>query len=143
MRIEPGEAARLMAEEGYVYLDVRTIGEWATGHPPGSRNVPYSLAEAGGLQPNPLFLPLVRALFGPSQGLVVACAAGRRSQGALRDLRQAGYERAVELGSGFSGVKDPFGRLLTPGWRDLGLPVAHDLEAGSYQALLEAAGLTA
>ena len=39
-RIDPEEALRLLREEGYSYLDVRSIPEFEDGHPEGAFNVP-------------------------------------------------------------------------------------------------------
>ena len=39
-RISPEEARDLMDKEGYVYLDVRSVPEFAAGHPTGAYNIP-------------------------------------------------------------------------------------------------------
>ena len=40
--ISPQDAHDLMTREGYTYVDVRTEGEFANGHPEGAVNVPIA-----------------------------------------------------------------------------------------------------
>ena len=68
-------------------IDVRTAEEFATGHAPGSVNVP--LAE---------LLHRVSEL-DPKQRLIVCCASGARSGVARRLLRRKGFERVLNAGS--------------------------------------------
>jgi rhodanese-related sulfurtransferase len=121
--VSPREAYDLMVRDGYVYLDVRTATEFAEGRPPGARNVPYALPSAVGLTPNPTFVAEVTASFTPETKLVVGCASGVRSRDAARLLHEAGFREVIEQRAGMLGVRDPFGRLREPGWRELGLPV--------------------
>ena len=68
---------------GAVLLDVRTEGEYAAGHVPGSRNIPLDrIGEAALDRETPLF---------------VYCRSGARSSQACAILRQRGYE-AVNIG---------------------------------------------
>lgn len=68
---------------GAVLLDVRTEGEYAAGHVPGSRNIPLDrIGEAALDREAPLF---------------VYCRSGARSSQACAVLRQRGYE-AVNIG---------------------------------------------
>lgn len=129
--VSPREAYELMVREGYVYLDVRTVTEFAESHPRGARNVPYALPSSAGLAPNPDFLAEVTSSLTPDTKLVVGCATGVRSRDAARLLREAGFAEVVEQRAGMLGVRDPFGRLRERGWRDEGLPV--DEEAGEQE----------
>lgn len=135
-RVSPGEAARLIEDEGYVYLDVRTPEEFVLGHPRGAYNVPSHAQGPHGLGENPDFVRVVRAAFSLDAKLVVGCQTGSRSQDASALLAEAGYA-VVEQRAGFGGVRDPFGRVTERGWRALGLPSADEpLPGHDYAALL-------
>ena len=58
--IMPDEAARRMDEEGYVYIDVRSIPEFEQNHPDPAVNIPILHADlrTGQMIPNPDFLQL-------------------------------------------------------------------------------------
>jgi len=116
-RVSPQEADALVKEEGHVYLDVRSIPEFDAGHPAGAYNIPLMHATPSGMRPNPDFLSVVL----------------RAAQGLL----DAGFETVVDQRAGFHGIRDPFGQLKEPGWRDAGLDVATDAEPSrAYEALL-------
>ncbi len=66
--------------QGAVLLDVRTPGEFASGHLPGALNIPV------GDLPNRL------AELPENQGVVLYCASGARSGRAASFLRERGYE---------------------------------------------------
>jgi rhodanese-related sulfurtransferase len=139
-RISAREAHALMLEQGYLYLDVRTEEELALGHPQGAYNVPIRLRSPQGQQENSEFLRVVRAAFLAEQKLIVGCSSGKRSLIAARKLLEAGYSLVVEQREGYDGRRDPFGRMLEPGWRAAGLPCATDSEAGhDYRSLLNRA----
>jgi rhodanese-related sulfurtransferase len=122
-RVPPREAKRLIDEEGYTYLDVRSEQEWQAGHAAGSLNVPLAFLQPGrGLVPNPDFVSVCEALFGKDAPLLVGCKSGGRSQRAVQVLQQAGFRNAVDLQGGFGGETDGFGRTVTPGWAAEGLP---------------------
>lgn len=135
-RVAPSEAFRLMTEEGYVYIDVRSEPEFAGGHPEGAYNVPIAQPGPMGMRPNPEFLAVVRAVFGRDARLVVGCKTGVRSHRAAEMLLLDGYEHVIDQRAGFSGAVDPFGRLVEPGWKQAGLPVSQvAVEGRSYPAL--------
>ena len=136
-RVGPQDAARMLAEEGYVYLDVRSVPEFEQGHPEGAYNIPFLHMQEGGMQPNEAFVAQVRAAFTPETKLLLGCAAGARSLSAAEQLLEAGFRDVVDQRAGFGGVKDPFGRVTDPGWQALGLPVAFDAEAGRAYADLQ------
>ncbi len=125
-QITPREAkTRLDAGPGTVYLDVRTTQEFAAGHAPGAVNVPVALMDParGGMAPNPGFLAAVQSRFGPDQKLVVGCAAGGRSQRACEILQHSGFTALSNIRGGFSGMRDPSGRMIENGWTQEGFPV--------------------
>lgn len=123
-RISAREANEKILAEGYVYLDVRTEGEFEGGRPAGSFNVPIAVAGRGGMVLNEHFLAVVTANFPLETRFVVGCQSGVRSQRASAMLEDAGYEDVVEQRAGWGGAKDPFGRVLEKGWAAESLPSA-------------------
>ena len=93
-RVSPDEALALMQEEGYVYLDVRSVPEFEAGHPEGAYNVPLLDMGPQGMTPNPAFLQVVQAHFPKDAKLVVGCKAGGRSLSAASLLEANGYTLA-------------------------------------------------
>lgn len=139
-RIPPAEAHRLVTEEGYLYLDVRSEPEFAGGHPVGAHNVPLLHAGKAGMEPNAEFLPVVEALYARDTKLVIGCRTGHRSLDAAARLLAAGYTAIVEQRAGVDGARDPFGQLLEAGWVEAGLPMEAESAGGSYAALRRKAG---
>jgi rhodanese-related sulfurtransferase len=140
-RVSAREAARLMAEEGYVYLDVRSLGEFAAGHPTGAYNVPIVIESpiGYGLVPNQEFLDVVRANFAPDAAIVVGCRTSGRSAHAQQVLAAHGYRNVVLNQGGFEAARGPGG--MEPGWARCGLPVSVEPEPGrSYADLHERIG---
>ncbi len=129
-RVSPQEAQQLIAEQGYVLLDVRSVPEFEAGHPEGAYNVPLNHAGPSGMAPNPEFLKVVEANFPRDTKLVVACKAGGRSIKAAQALLEAGYADVIDQRAGWSGAADPFGKGLEPGWQACGLPTAVSAEPG-------------
>jgi rhodanese-related sulfurtransferase len=125
--------AKALLDQGYQYLDVRSEPEFEAGHPPGAFNVPLLRARDTGLETNEDFLSVVRARFPVTQPVVVGCKTGGRSRRALEILEAAGYEQLVELGPGWDGKRDAFGRQQ-PGWCRSGLPVECGQPAGRCYA---------
>ncbi len=85
-KIAPAEAKRLVSEGAFL-LDVRTPGEFGSGHIPGAKNIPVSdLAE--------------RLAEVPSDKVVVVyCASGMRSASAKRILTRSGRKTVHDLGA--------------------------------------------
>ena len=134
-RISPEEARDLMDKEGYVYLDVRSVPEFAAGHPAGAYNVPLLDVGPAGMAPNPDFVTVVEKNFPRDARLVVGCKAGGRSAKAAAALEQAGFTNVVDQRNGYDGTPTPAGGV-EPGWRPKGLPTSTDPVAGrSYDAL--------
>ena len=138
-RLTPSEAAQLVNEQGYAYLDVRTEQEFALEHAAGAYNVPLEQATPAGRKPNPDFLAVVSAAFARDRGLVVGCQTGARSRRAAEALLQAGFSCVVEQRAGHGGTRDAFGRPAEQGWRAAGMPVASRPEPGHDYAALRAA----
>ena len=121
-RIPPSEAAGLL-EQGWTYLDVRSIPEFEQGHPPGAANIPLLHFQGGRMVPNADFQRVVEAAFAKDARVVVGCKAGGRSRQAAALMEAAGYTNLVEMAGGFHGEQDAFGRVAIPGWQPQGLPV--------------------
>jgi hypothetical protein len=73
-RITPEAALDLMEKQGYVYVDVRSIPEFAQGHPEGAYNVPLQHLGPAGMTPNPDFMSVMQKAF-PRDALVLGCKA--------------------------------------------------------------------
>jgi rhodanese-related sulfurtransferase len=119
----PDAYETLQRDPTAVYLDVRTPEEFAAGHPAGAINVPVAFFRAGGTSPNPDFVGAVQRLVPPATPLLVGCQTGGRSQRGAELLVAAGYADVGNVRGGFGGTRDDTGRVVTPGWRDAGLPV--------------------
>ena len=121
-RVTPPEAAALLAE-GWSYLDVRSIPEFDSGHPPGAANIPLLHFAGGRMAPNADFQKVVEAVYPRDTKLVVGCKAGGRSLQATALLEAVGYTSVVDMRGGFHGESDGMGRLSCAGWAAEGLPV--------------------
>ena len=82
------ERARELIKQGGLLLDVRSPGEFASGHLDGARNVP--IGEIG---------QHTSELGDSSRPIVVYCASGARSAMAKRTLRSAGFSSVYNLGA--------------------------------------------
>jgi rhodanese-related sulfurtransferase len=134
-RVTPPEAAALL-EEGWSYLDVRSIPEFEGGHPAGAANVPLLHFNNGRMLPNPDFQRVVTANFAKDVKLVVGCKAGGRSLQAAGLLEAAGYTSVVDMRGGFHGEHDAMGRLACAGWAESNLPVEISAPAEKTYAAL-------
>lgn len=121
--VTPEEALALMQNEGYSYLDVRSVPEFEAGHPEGAWNVPLVHMSTFGPQPNPDFLSAIERTFARDAPLIIGCRSGSRSRQAAALLESAGFRNMVHLGPGFEGRPNFWGQL-EPGWRPKGLPVS-------------------
>ncbi len=88
--VSPIEATLLMNREDAIVLDVRDQGEYAQGHVPNARHFPLAdlsrrSAELEKFKGRPLIL---------------CCASGSRSSGAVSQLKKAGFERLYNLRGG-------------------------------------------
>jgi rhodanese-related sulfurtransferase len=129
-RVDPDEASELL-EQGWSYLDVRSVAEFAEGHAPGAWNIPLLDFEPGqGLKPNTNFLGEVLETFDLNQPLVIACKSGGRSARAAAILAESGFTTVVDMRGGFYGEVDQSGVVSCPGWAQRGLPVTSGDEPG-------------
>jgi rhodanese-related sulfurtransferase len=134
-RISPEEARALMDDEGYAYIDVRSVPEFEQGHPRGAYNIPLAHLGPAGMTPNFDFLAVAQKTFPKDAKLVVGCKSGGRSLQAAMMLISSGYTNVVDQRCGFSGGLDASGRP-EPGWGPKGLPAATEAETGrSYDEL--------
>lgn len=112
-RVSVAEAKELIAREGFTYLDVRDVDEFAEGHPEGAYNVPFLFHASG---ENREFVSVCERVFGRDRKLIVGCKSGVRSLRAAALLFQNGFVHLVDLRAGFSGRKSPFGETIEAGW---------------------------
>lgn len=135
-RVSPAEADDLVRNQGYVYVDVRSIPEFDAGHPSNAYNVPLMHQTPSGMQPNADFMRVMSAVFPKDAKLVLGCRSGNRSLHAAQLLIRAGYEEVVDQRAGTAGARDPFGRLQEPGWEAAGLEIGTEAHPErSYEAL--------
>jgi rhodanese-related sulfurtransferase len=118
-RVSPEEAKHLIDDEGFVYVDVRSLPEFEAGHPTGAYNVPLMHQAPTGMTPNPDFLGVMEKSFPKTAKLVVGCKAGGRSARAAAVLESAGFTDVVDQKAGYEGPSP-----LEPGWRPKGLPTS-------------------
>jgi rhodanese-related sulfurtransferase len=124
-------------------LDVRTPDEYLfVGHPTMAWNVPLALQtyqwDAKGkslpMKPNPEFVAQAKALFEPSDTLLVICRSGTRSAKAVDALAKEGFKQAWNIVDGVEGdlVNDPqspqHGKRMKNGWKNAGLPWTYELD---------------
>jgi E3 ubiquitin-protein ligase RNF13 len=120
--LDPTAAKALLDDgTGWVYVDVRTTGEFDQGHPAGARNVPLFVGTPPRMALNPEFLAVMLANFKKDAKLVMGCASGMRSAKACEVLANAGFRELVNMSGGFVGARDPLGRV-EKGWSGLGFP---------------------
>jgi rhodanese-related sulfurtransferase len=143
-QITPTDAQNMLEKDPkIIYLDVRTVPEFMAGHPQRGINIPVIFFDqARQPAPNPDFLTVVEANIAKDAQIIVGCQAGMRSQRAAEILTQAGYTNVSNMQGGFGGARDQAGRVVTPGWQELGLPVSTDNGEGvSYTSLAAKAGV--
>jgi len=92
-----GEELQKMVKEnkGVVILDVRTIGEFRSGHIPKSKNIPVQELSSK-----------VSSLDSyKDDEVIVYCASGARSASAARSLSKSGFNKVYNLNGGVSSYK--------------------------------------
>lgn len=139
-RVSPEEAARLVREEGYTYVDVRSEPEYAAGHPAAAVNVPFLHAGPAGMTPNPDFQSVMEGLYPRDAKLLLGCKSGGRSLKAAQALLTAGYSDVVDQRAGFEGARNAFGKVVESGWATAGLPVERETPGGTYAELKAKSG---
>jgi len=136
--ISPEEAKRLLDAGNAVYLDVRTVPEFAAGHAVGAINVPVAIMNPamGRMELNAEFVRVVEANITRETSVIVGCKSGQRSAAAIEILQQVGYSQLTNLAGGFGGIHDPSGQVLQEGWSTLGYPMERGAPDGaSYESL--------
>lgn len=83
-----GSKARELVASGALLVDVRSPGEFGSGHIEGAKNIPVSdlaarMGELGSDRAKPI---------------VVYCASGMRSASAAGALKRAGFQQVFDLG---------------------------------------------
>jgi rhodanese-related sulfurtransferase len=136
--VTPQQAHDILTNDpSAVYIDVRTEGEFANGHPLGAVNIPVAFPDPErGMMVNSDFVRVVEANFPREKKIILGCQAGPRSTSAANMLQQVGFHDVSNLLGGFGGMRDPTGKISAPGWASSGLPVSnHNGEGVSYQSL--------
>jgi len=128
-------------QSGDTYVDVRSVPEFAQGHPSGALNVPLLHADerTRQMQPNAEFVAVMRANFKPDAPLLIGCQAGVRSLHACQALEAAGFTNLTNVLGGYAGS-----RMGDAGWAQAGLPVETSTPEGhDYASLQDTARRTA
>ncbi len=131
--------AHALQQSGSAYVDVRSTGEFADGHPAGAVNVPIFEPDedTGQMTPNTDFIRVMQASFAPDAPLLIGCQVGGRAVRAAQALASFGFTDVSVVRGGFGGARDAMGRVVDPGWAEAGLPVTTGATAGeAYRDLL-------
>jgi rhodanese-related sulfurtransferase len=119
---------RIASDGDATYVDVRTVAEFAAGHPRGQViNVPIEFyhPKTGAAHPNASFELVMRHAVAMNQALIVGADDGPRAARAADVLRQIGFTEVAVMSAGIGG------------WRASGLPVTGFNAPGtSYVSLL-------
>jgi rhodanese-related sulfurtransferase len=127
--LSPQDTQRLLTNNAEtVYIDVRTVAEFATGHPRGKVvNIPILFRHPTKEEtyPNQSFLTVVEDLYSKETPLVVGCGKETRAAQAAGQLVAAGYSNVATMQGGYTG------------WKESKLPTTTDNRDGiSYVSLL-------
>ncbi|MCA9664070.1 MAG: rhodanese-like domain-containing protein [Myxococcales bacterium] len=142
--VTPPEAqAALEADERTVYLDVRTVQEFAAGHAAGAINLPVMTRDPSGMMmPNRDFIAIAEKVLDKTQPVLCGCMSGGRSQAAAKMLLDHGFDDVTNILGGWGGGGDPRTGQRVSGWLASGLPTSTDVDdETSYEALRRKAGL--
>src|SRR5262249_17389752 len=132
--VRPEEAKDILERDSAaVYIDVRTEQEFMNGHVPKSVNIPVVWPDPSTrrMKPNPDFVRVVTEHFPKDKRIIVGCQAGGRSQMAAELLSQEGFEDVSNMQGGFGGARDPMGRVVMPGWTQLGFGIETEIPEGN------------
>lgn len=97
-----GDVAAALPGDDAVLIDVRETWEWQTGHADGARHIPLK------------DLPARLAELPRTAPVYLICASGSRSSKAAQYLKQAGFERPINVRGG------------TLAWQRAGLPISRE-----------------
>jgi rhodanese-related sulfurtransferase len=128
------QQARAAQAAGSTYVDVRSVPEFALGHPAGAVNVPllHRDERTGQMAPNRNFIAVMQANFATDAKLLIGCQVGGRSAQAAHLLASVGYQDVSNVLGGFAGMP-----MRDQGWTQAGLPVeAEETSGHSYEALV-------
>jgi rhodanese-related sulfurtransferase len=118
----PHEAQTLLTTNSTaVYIDVRTVAEFASGHPRGKVvNIPVVFYHPTTQEtfPNESFLLVVEDLYSKETPIIIGCSQEERARQAAGRLLDAGYTDVSVMQGGYSG------------WRAAGFPVTTDNRDG-------------
>jgi rhodanese-related sulfurtransferase len=118
----------LSGNDNAAYVDVRTVAEFAAGHPRGKVvNIPivFYHPTTKEIYLNGSFLEVVASLYSKERPLIVGGDDGGRAQQAAEQLQTAGYTNICVMPEGVNG------------WRAQKLPTTTDNRDGiSYASLL-------
>jgi rhodanese-related sulfurtransferase len=141
--ISPDRASELL-QTGWIYLDVRTVKEFAGGHVPGAKNIWFGKWNGDNLVENPRFLQVVEANFPRESKLIVSCHTGtKRAIQATERLKSTGFRNVLRMRGGFEAEKEA-GHTIFPGWKMRGLPTTNESPMeDQYEFLRARAGISA
>jgi len=127
--LSPQEVRDLLSSnDNAAYIDVRTVAEFAAGHPRGKVvNIPivFHHPTTKEIYPNGSFLEVVASLYGKDAPLIIGGDEGERTKQAAEQLQTADYTNVCVMPEGVSG------------WRAQKLPTTTDNRDGiSYSSLL-------
>ncbi|THU54912.1 hypothetical protein C4D60_Mb11t01050 [Musa balbisiana] len=101
-RSVPVAVAHELLKAGHRYLDVRTEGEFSSGHAVGAVNIPYMFKSSSGMSKNPNFMQEVLSTFKKDDEIIVGCLSGKRSSMAATELSNAGFTGITDISGGYS-----------------------------------------
>ncbi len=135
-RVSVHEAARLIAEQGYDLIDIRSVVEFEQEHAQGAWNVPFLHKTSQGMIPNADFASAIEAKFADKASkLLLIGAMGARSVRATQDLLARGYTEVIDVKGGLNGEYDDAGAVLNPGWLPENLPTQQGSTDRAYRHL--------
>lgn len=113
---------------GYIYLDVRTVKEFADGHVPGAINIPVMQldSQTKRMTMNDDFLASVEKDIPKTSHIIVGCKSGGRSARSQKIMQTAGYQNVANMLGGFHGKKNKAGEIVHPGWSMMGYPIERE-----------------
>lgn len=138
-QLTPPQAKELMDQEA-VYVDVRSVPEFTSGHPAGAINIPLLHMQGGGMSPNAEFAKVIEKTLPKDKKLLIGCQAGGRSMRACQLMETMGFSDLYNVMGGFGGGQNLSTGAPVKGWKDQGLPVSTDNGEGvGYESLLSKA----
>ena len=135
--VTPQQAHDILTNDtSAVYIDVRTEGEFANGHPQGAVNIPVAFPDpARGMMVNSDFVKVVEANFPREKKIIVGCQAGPRSSRGGYCCNRPAFKMFPIAGRLRRHARSD-GKCERAGLGGSGLPVSNDNGEGvSYQSL--------